>query len=109
MKLVVALVLLVSLVFSSVEVVAGPGQAFNLRDALNLHLQNADVLVSSEATVTETAMARNGRLGPALGLASKSKIPDSSFSASSAHGNSWGYYGPQFGRLNMAQNYGGWL
>lgn len=46
--------------------------------------------------------------GFVLGI-STFQIPDSSFSASSAHGNNWGYYGPQTGRLHSNINWGAWI
>eukprot|EP00162_Nutomonas_longa_P013805 comp21711_c0_seq9/m.48361 comp21711_c0_seq9/g.48361 ORF comp21711_c0_seq9/g.48361 comp21711_c0_seq9/m.48361 type:complete len:974 (-) comp21711_c0_seq9:98-3019(-) len=46
--------------------------------------------------------------GESLGLAGYT-IPDSAFSASSAHGNNWGYYGPQWSRLDGSANWGGWI
>jgi hypothetical protein len=49
-----------------------------------------------------------GITGAPLGLSTGS-IKDDAFTASSAHGNNWSYYGPQFSRLNSQQNFGGWI
>jgi hypothetical protein len=70
-------------------------QQFNSWPALRVELYS----VSDESTDPG---------GQALGI-STGKLAVSAFQASSAHGNNWNYYGPQFARLNQAVHYGGWI
>jgi coagulation factor V (labile factor) len=72
----------------------------------------ADAAVTADATAAAAeagavaGVTATSQLGRSLGVA---QMPVSQFSASSAHGNNWNYYGPQFAKLGSRTHYGGWI